>query len=112
MDNIEREIQGKGLTAPRVTPQAVEDAIENEYYFTAEQGILGSGRIPVEPSLSLMTVCILVLKTGFTVVGHAACVSPENFDAEIGRKVAREHAKEQLWPLLGYSLSEKLKGKE
>lgn len=31
---IEQEIQAKGKTAPRVTPQRIEECIVSEYYFT------------------------------------------------------------------------------
>ncbi|WP_249543629.1 Gp49 family protein, partial [Escherichia coli] len=42
------------------------------------------------------------------VTGESACASPENFDAEIGRKVARKNAIEKIWPLEGYLLKQKL----
>lgn len=61
-------------------------------------------------ALSLLTFCVLVLKNGFTVTGESACASPENFDAEIGRKIARENATQKIWPLMGYELKSKLKG--
>ena len=48
------------------------------------------------------------LKSGFTVTGRAACVSPENFDLEFGRKIAREDAKRQLWKFEGYLLQNQL----
>ena len=38
---IEQEIQDKGLTAPRVTPQHIDSVISHELYFTAQQGVLG-----------------------------------------------------------------------
>ena len=47
---------------------------------------------------------MLVLRNGFTVTGESACASPENFDAEIGRKIARQNAVQKIWPLLGYEL--------
>lgn len=56
--------------------------------------------------LNLLTFCVLVLKNGFTVTGESACASPENFDAEIGRKVALENAKQKIWPLLGFLIRE------
>lgn len=59
-------------------------------------------------SLDLLTFCVLVCKNGFTVVGESACASPENFDAEIGRKIARQKAVEKLWPLLGFRLRDAL----
>ena len=112
-ETIESEIVRKGLTAPRVTPADLEAAIAPTYYFTALQGAMypdGQGeREPVAAqALGLLTFCVLVLRNGFTVTGESACASPENFDADIGRKVARENAKQKLWPLLGYALKERL----
>ena len=111
-DTIEQEIQAKGLTAPRVTPQDLEDNIQSEHYFTAADGVYAtagvSTRIP--DTLNRLTICILVLRNGFTVTGESACVSAKNFDAEIGRKIARENAVEKLWPLMGYALADKLQG--
>lgn len=112
-DEIEMEIQARGLTAPRVTPAAVEANIASEHYFTAEQGAFAAFNPPtgadtVPPALSLLTFCVLVLRNGFIVTGESACASPENFDAEIGRKIARQNAISKVWPLMGYALKEKL----
>lgn len=60
------------------------------------------------PALGLLTFCVLVLRNGFTVTGESACASPENFKADIGRRVARDNAKQKVWPLLGYVLREQL----
>jgi hypothetical protein len=49
-----------------------------------------------------------VLRNGFAVTGESACASPENFDAEVGRKIARENAVQKIWPLLGFALKERL----
>ena len=108
---IEQEIQAKGLTAPRVTPADIEANIAGEYYFTAKDGIAGRfGCLPdpYHDSLGLLTFCVLVLKNGFTVTGESACASPENFDAEISRKIARDNAVNKIWPLEGYLLRDKL----
>jgi hypothetical protein len=106
-DDIERMIQEKGLTAPRVTPADIEANIAAEHCFTAGQALRALGH-PVSPSLELKTFCILVLKNGFTVTGESACASPENFDAEVGQAAARKDAISKLWPLMGYALKEKL----
>ena len=66
------------------------------------------GCAPVLPALSLLTFCVLVLRNGFTVTGESACASPENFDAELGRKIARQNAVAKVWPLLGFALKERL----
>ena len=129
MDNtIEQEIQAKGLTAPRITPADIEANIASEHYFTAANGVDGADidRLRAAkpnkvftfqpyaedarplPPLTLLTFCVLVLKNGFTVTGESACASPENFDAEIGRKIARQNAIDKVWPLMGYELRSKL----
>lgn len=112
MSNIENEIQAKGLTAPRITLTSIEANIASEHYFTALDGVIGNrgssvwktDEIPNTQALSLLTFCVLVLRNGFTVTGDSACVSPENFDAEIGRKIARENAITKVGPLMGYQL--------
>ena len=165
-EQIEQEIQTKGLTAPRVTPEDIEANIVGEHYFTAADAIapsvgamvsrflcwklpkdfhpdggmvfiptrgrgydsphwpVGTNLLTAEQagqmlkhvtgwrdapeSLKLLTFCVLVLKNGFTVTGESACASPENFDAELGRKIARQNAVQKLWPLMGYALKERL----
>ena len=119
-DAIEREIKAKGLTAPRVTTTAIEANIKGEFYFTADQGarhafldVMAGNEpdrsfAPLQPELNLLTFCVLVLQNGFTVTGESACASPENFDAEIGRKIARANAVQKIWPLMGYALKEQL----
>lgn len=114
--SIEQEIQAKGLTAPRVTPADIEANISGEYYFTAGQGAVHTSAVhvganwlePAMPPLTLLTFCVLVLRNGFTVTGESACASPENFDAEVGRKIARANAVNKVWPLMGYVLKEQL----
>ena len=112
---IETEIQAKGLTAPRVTPADIEEQIACESYFVANDGVYGAahkaGNHEVQEfsaALDLLTFCILTLRNGFTVTGESACASPENFDAEIGRKIARQNAVAKIWPLLGFRLRDQL----
>ena len=111
---IEQEIQAKGLTAPRITPDDIEANIKHTYFFTAEEGAQGAlaktdPELGAEfPSISMLTFCVLVLRNGFTVTGESACASPENFDAELGRKIARQNAVSKMWPLMAYALKEKL----
>lgn len=90
----EEEIQEKGLTAPRVTPEHLESVIVSEQYhvFTG----------------TTFTACLLTLKNGYTVLGESACASPENFNAELGRKIARDNAKNKIWQLEGYLLKNML----
>lgn len=112
-DPIEQEIQAKGLTAPRITPADLQANIAAEHFFTAANGIAGAcdGYKLLDTAnhgLHLLTFCVLVLRNGFTVTGESACASPENFDADIGRKIARANAEQKIWPLMGYKLKEDL----
>ncbi|GAB7128050.1 Gp49 family protein [Silvimonas sp. JCM 19000] len=108
---IESEINAKGLTAPRVTMADIESNIVGEAFFTAKQGATAAGTINFNQplvALECLTLCVLTLQNGFTVTGESACASPENFDAELGRKIARQSAVAKIWPLMGYALREQL----
>ena len=110
-DSLEREIQAKASTGPRVTPACIEAEISSEWYINGGTGVVPDGfqpPVPAEHPLRLLTFCVLVLRNGFTVTGESACASPENFDAEIGRKIARQKAIEKIWPLLGFRLRDRL----
>jgi hypothetical protein len=92
---VSEEALKAAAVAPRVTLEQVMAAIEGESYT-----VLPDGRT---------TVCQLNLAGGrFTVEGQSACVSKENFNAEFGNKFARQKAVEQIGPLLGFSLAQKL----
>jgi hypothetical protein len=90
---LEEVMKMKGLTAPRITPIAIDELIASINYFVDG------------PTL---TICVLTLQNGFKVVGYSACASPENFDPQIGQTLAYEHARNQIWPLAGYALMERL----
>lgn len=92
--NIEKEIQEKGLNAPRLTPTDIDRVVASEDYY-------------VFPNTTL-TVCCLTLKNGFNVTGTSAAASKENFDKEIGMKIAFQNAREKIWELEGYLLKQKL----
>lgn len=91
---IEAEIQAKGLTAPRLTPDSIDAVIVGEQYHVFDG--------------TTLTVCCLTLRNGFTVTGESAAASPENFNREIGQKIARTNAREKIWALEGYLLKNRL----
>lgn len=105
-EDLEQKIAEKASKAPRVTPADIEAAIDEVVYFTP-----GDNLRPGHPA-SVLTFCVLVLDNGFTVTGESACASPENFDAEIGRQVARQNAVNKVWPLLGFRLKDRLRAAE
>ena len=109
---IERQILAKGLTAPRVTPADLQANIKSVHFFRASDGVMGAGGTrpdeTVLQSLDLLTFCVIVLQNGFTVTGESAVASPENFDADIGKQIARANAENKIWPLMGYALKQQL----
>ena len=93
-EQLEHDVAAKGLTAPRVTPDSIEATIVTSHFH----------RFPG----TALTVCAIELVNGFLVVGHSAAASPENFDAEIGRKLAYQDAHDKIWALEGYLLRQRL----
>jgi len=92
-NNIEREINEKGLNAPRLTPSMIDKKIIKEDYHVFND---------------VLTVCCITLENGFMITGESACASPENFDEELGKKIAFGNARDKIWQLEGYLLKEKL----
>ena len=95
---IEAEIQAKGKTAPRLTPQHIDETIVAADFY-------------VFPGTTL-TICALTLRNGYIVTGESAAASPENFDQEIGRKISRDKARNKIWALEGYLLRDHLSAVE
>ena len=92
--DLEKELNDKGLNAPRLTPEGIDATIYGTDYH-------------VFPG-SQLTVCCITLVNGFTVVGESACASPENFSAKIGRDIAFNKARDKIWELEGYLLKNSL----
>lgn len=93
-EDLEKELQAKGLNAPRLSPTIIAETILTEQYY-------------VFPGTTL-TICCLTLKNGYNVVGESASASPENFDETIGRRIAKDNARQKIWALEGYLLKSKL----
>lgn len=104
--------------APRVTPADIEASIYSEHYFTAggalkaidpEEYAAWVDAAPSGQALDLLTFCVLVLKNGTKIVGiNYGAIDPSQHSAKRGREEARAHAIEQIWPLLGFRLRDKL----
>ena len=93
-NDLEQDIQAKGLTAPRVTPTHIDAVIDDVQYHVFE--------------VACLTVCCMTLRNGFTVTGESACASPKNFNESIGRRVAYDNARNKIWALEGYLLKQRL----
>ena len=92
--DIEKQIQAKNLNAPRLTPADIDAQIKYCEYW-------------VVPNTTT-TVCAMILQNNFVVTAMSAAASMENFDREIGEKVAYANAHNQIWALEGYLLKQKL----
>lgn len=91
MSVSEKELAAVAV-APRVTASQLEDNVASEEYIQS----------------GLLTICILTLQNGIKLVGESACAAKENFNEEIGRRLAREMANKKQWGMLGYELRTKL----
>lgn len=91
---LEKELQERGLNAPRLSPTIIQEQILTSQYY-------------VFPGTTL-TVCCLTLKNGYHVIGESAAASPENFDEAIGKRIAYDNARQKIWALEGYLLRSKL----
>lgn len=107
--------------APRITPDDIQANIAHVFYFTPHQGVVRAlmhdpalhmtfeqAIDSVPESLKLMTICVIMTKSGFIVTGESACVSPENFNEELGRQLSYKQAESKLWGFMGYNLRETL----
>jgi hypothetical protein len=95
---LEYEIQNKGLNAPRLNPAKIDSVINKIHYHIVPE--------------TTTTLCSLILFNGYVVTGESAAVPKENFDEQIGRKIAFENARDKIWALEGYLLKQKLYEKE
>src|SRR3546814_3302991 len=75
-------------THPRVSLDDMKAKIACEHFVTVDKALGPDAPIPVHANLDKMTLCILVMQNGFSVIGKSAPASPENFDAEKGRLFA------------------------
>ncbi|QIB67158.1 Gp49 family protein [Kineobactrum salinum] len=63
----------------------------------------------VSKSGQILRWAVIEAQNGFAVTGRPSCaVSAENDNAAKGEKVAIENTENEMWPLMGYALREKL----
>jgi hypothetical protein len=98
----------------RVTLDSIKSKIVNEAFFLGSDAVMfreftdNEPQPDPHPDTECLTICLLTMRNGFTVIGKAAPADKENFDPELGRQFAYEDAIHQLWPLEGYLLREDL----
>ena len=113
-ENAENEVSqeqhdGDATQEPQF-PKVVPDDLENEIAMTSYINAGHATDSAASSSLRCLTICILTLKNGFTVLGQSACVDRRNYDKALGEGYARADAVKKLWPLLGFRLADKLYG--
>jgi len=114
MEEVERRSAAL-YKAPRVSLDDIKAGIKYRFDINAGEAVGATVGHKVESdgsssmdSTHLLSICLLVMQNGFTVIGKSAPASPENFDAEYGKQLAYEDAVKQLWPLMGYALRDRL----
>jgi len=98
---------GAIAVAPRVSLESMERKITARYDLSGTD-LTNAISVPTVAEIALFSLCILVMENGFILVGKSAPASPENYNAELGRKFAYEDCIRQLWPLEGYLLRDHL----
>ena len=96
----------------KVTKELIDSKIRQVYYINAGAAVSNSDQPQNAEDLAelnLVTICIIILQSGFKVEGVSACVDPANYDQELGQKYAYENAYEKLWQLEGYYLKEQMR---
>ena len=96
---IEKEIQDKGLDAPRITYPKIQELMQKLTFEFLRTGQTG-------------TICNAYLGTFRVAQGYSASVSVENFDPEMGEKIAKENclknSEDALWGFMGFALFKEL----
>lgn len=87
----ETELKAKAKK-PRVTSEMLDANIKETAYL--QHGLL--------------TICVLTLQNGFMVTGESACADEENFDLDVGKRLAFHNARNQIWKFMGYELKTQL----
>lgn len=116
-DNQSKAVQ----VAPRVSKNYIESQITRSLFVTglgitglAHAGAYRTVDAPAEriqaDDLAHHTICVLTTASGFTVIGHSAPASPENFNAALGEQYAYENAFRQLWPLFAFAMLQEGEG--
>ena len=84
---------------PIIPHEEVLSYIAEEHYYTLDKAVdSGFNR------LRLTTVCVLILKNGFVLIGTSATNNADKFDFELGKKYAKEKAINELWGMLAFQL--------
>lgn len=98
--HLEQELQARGLTAPRITPDHIDQLLKK-----AQIGFW-------QPEGTTLTICVIQLPNGFCVTGESAAASLENFQEDIGQELAFKKARVKVWELEGYRLKSELHAME
>lgn len=81
--------------APTITQEYIDEIIENSTF-------------DVKTVFDKCTIVTCKLPNGFVIVESSACVSPENYNKEIGIDICMKKIKDKVWELEGYRLQQYL----
>lgn len=98
MNHAECEAYFKKHEEPKA-PTVTEEMIDS---------ILECSKFEVDTFFDKCTVLTCKLPNGFVIVESSACVSPENYDEEMGFDICYDKIKNKVWELEGYKLQDVL----
>jgi hypothetical protein len=96
------ELGNQGATARRITLDFIKSQIGHFWFTTGDRCIAERSKILAHEPLTRLTLCFIVMKSGFIIIGKSAPLSAENFDPEKGRTFAWEDGIRQLWPMFAF----------
>lgn len=88
-EHFEKYVEPK--KAPTLTDEYIDEIIDNS-------------DISVSTVFDKCTVVVCKLPNGFVITESSACVSPENYDKEIGIEICMNRIRDKIWELEGYKL--------
>lgn len=98
----------ENAVAPRVSLSDIERKIDEKHFVTGAQALEAvAGKLNDDHPLNFLTMCFPIMDNGYMVVGKSAPASAQNFNKDLGQKLAYEDAVRQVWPLMGFVLRDR-----
>jgi len=97
------------MTKPEMTQEQLDEKLANRPAVSVTKEKMDAKIKDVSYARNgVHTICYITLENGFIVHGSSACAHPDNYDKDIGEKIAYDNAFRQIGPLEGYLLKEQL----
>lgn len=94
------------IEVPNPNPKVGIDTVLKKKTLTQEDidGIIKETEIVVMTMFEKTTIVVAKLPNGFVIVESSSCVSPENYDVNMGKEICMKRIENKIWELEGYKL--------